>query len=207
VGGHHPKTAGTIEEADQSVRGRRPLSRVGVPDRLAAVERPGEVELGGEGGQPRQLVPVEGESLRVGVELPDATKPEPGAAAQLLGGGRVGGLDDAAAGDPAEVPALQGGHPVVGLGAEPGIGERPGEDHGTIDPLLVEVTEQVVLARQPLLPRVTGGEPGIGGGDRGRVAPHPVRHDVDVGVHDLGMHERGAHDRGLLMRPRARRRR
>jgi len=77
VGGDHPKTPAALEEADQPLRGRRPLSWVGVPDRLAAVDRPGEVEPGGDCGQARQLVPVEGESLGVGIELPDATKPEP----------------------------------------------------------------------------------------------------------------------------------
>ncbi len=171
------------------------------------MDRPGEVELGGDGGQPRQLVPVEGESLAVGVELPDAPEPEPGATPQLLGRPRVGGLDDAAAGNPIGVAALQSGDPVVGLGTEPGVREGPGEDHGTIDPPLLEVAKQFVLAGQSRLPRVTGGEPGVGGGDRGRVAPHPLGHDVDVGVDDRRRDLGGAHDRGALMRPRARRRR
>jgi len=64
------------------------------------------------------------------------------------------------------VAALQSGDPVVGLGTEPGVREGPGEDHGTIDPPLLEVAKQFVLAGQSRLPRVTGGEPGVGGGDR-----------------------------------------
>ena len=161
-----------------------------MPDRLAAVEGPGQVELRGERPQARQRIAVQGESLSVGVELADAPQPQAGTAAQLGRGPGVGGLDDAAAHHPVGMTPLQLGGEVVGLGAEARVAERPREDHGAVDALAIEVSEQIRLTGEPCVAGVADGEPGVGRRHPRGLAADPIRHDVDVGVDDGAAHEK-----------------
>ena len=86
---------------------------------------------------------VEGESLRVRIELPGAAQPRLHATLQLGDSARLRRAHRREAGEPVGMIALHGDQVIVDLGAERGVGERPAETHGAIDPGRIHRRQQL----------------------------------------------------------------
>src|SRR5439155_17372494 len=102
-------------------------------DRLAAVQRPGHLQLDTGLDRAGDRGIVEREPLRVAVDLTDTAQPQPRAAAQLRGRIRRRGVDDGEPDDPVRRLTLHRDHVVVALDAERLVAEWPREAHGAID--------------------------------------------------------------------------
>jgi len=163
-------------------------------DGLAAVQRPGEVDRDARGHHRAQGDDVlQRPALRIGVHLAQPAQAQLRAAQHLRGGAGITGLHAAEAGQAGGEACHRSRHVVVGLGAQRGIGERPGEADGAVDTAGVHRLDQLLGGRhRRRRPGVAGAEPGVDLRDLGKVGPNAVGQDVDVGVH----HRRARHCRG-----------